>query len=107
MSSKPEWKDITRWSRDETDRSEPRTWEIRSGNLRVCVTRLHRLEGWFMHSFALGINDAQLDSANIDDAKREAIDRVGQKISELSSAFDAMKHIAKPPKRRKPRKDSE
>ena len=106
MTSKPEWKDVTPWKSHDKDQSEPRTWEIRSGNVRVVVTRMHGLKGWFMHRAALGINDAQLGSANIDDAKREAIDRVGQKIKGLSIAVDAMKHLAKPPKPRKTRKDS-
>ena len=99
MTSKPEWKDVTPWKSHETDRSQPRTWEIRSGNVRVCVTRLHQLKGWFMHCAALHLDSVPLDSTSIEDAKREAVKNAIVLAQQLSNNASALMHTLNPPRR--------
>lgn len=81
----PQWNNATSYSQRDTDRA-PRTWNMDVCGLRICVTRRHGLEGWYLicepwHSLRL------LKSADIDDAKAEAMELIGRRARELAKAF--------------------
>jgi hypothetical protein len=43
-----------------------------SGGVRLVVTRLIGLEGWYMHVFGLNCKEISLESSSLEDAKVEA-----------------------------------
>lgn len=73
-----EWKDVSSWSRSETDRT-PKSWEIRLGGILVFVTRhIHYAkDDWVLRCEAF-FGDMALESKDIDEAKAEAVRIVRQ-----------------------------
>jgi len=73
------WKDATSYSRDEaTGHKIPRTYEYKTESLKIIVTRLGILPGWYLLCYDIGINNhRQLQvGEDLDAAMREAINRV-------------------------------
>ena len=83
---RPQWKDVTSYSRGDKRDDEARSWDLAINGLRLVVTRkLHR-DGWYTecHGFArFGSGTAQLKSEKIDDAKREALTMLDKLLSEV------------------------
>ena len=80
------WKDASSYSRGERGKVEPTAWEIVSappGRLRICVHRVHRLEGWFVTCHELRIDRRELGDVTLDEAKTSALALVGQQLSTL------------------------
>ncbi len=68
------WKDTTSYSQGERGKAEPRTWSIETSGLRIVVTRRHGCEGWWGSCYAMGVEQHQLDEADIASAQEEFID---------------------------------
>lgn len=70
----PEWKDVTGYSRDDTERI-PRTWEVMLGDDRICVTRHvhHNPRAWCLNW--RGVTRA-ISHGTLDEAKGIALDLV-------------------------------
>lgn len=69
------WIDITSYSRD-SDRSNPTSWELRTGEIRICITNGHRdyKPEWIFHCYILGFNTISLKQATTkEDAAKLAI----------------------------------
>ena len=69
------WKDVSSWSRGETDRAEPKTWEARIGMFRLAVHRhIHYPPDTWLASCQPDVLDKlELSSKKADEAKREAV----------------------------------
>lgn len=73
---RPEWKDVSSWSQSTTskERETPKAWEVRCGQLRVCLHHvIHCGDAWFVTCNELQISRCELASADVDEAKHEAI----------------------------------
>lgn len=78
---KPEWKDITSYSRDESEKV-PRSWEMRIGSIRLVVTRIHGIDGvWYMKSDLTG--DIVLPSPVIETAKVYALEHLKRIVNDI------------------------
>lgn len=88
MSAPNPWKDITPYSRNDTDRI-PSVFEAENGLLSICVLNSHvnyRPE-WVMHCDALLINTRHLPHARTEDqAKKEALTVVYERLDDLIKA---------------------
>lgn len=82
-----EWKDQTSFSRGETDRT-PRVWTGRVGAVSIAVLR-HRdyPDTWVMQCELISLWPRDLETNDVDDAKRKALDIVRV---ELQRALDAL-----------------
>lgn len=70
------WRDVTSYSRDTAPEDrKPRTWEFKTENLTVVVSRRIHREGWFLTCHQLMI-DQVLDADDADAARAEAMVRV-------------------------------
>lgn len=74
------WKDITSHQRGDKQR-EPRSFELRIGDLRVVVTRRIHLDGWWLNAYPIGIDGIELRSTDVEAAKREALRFVESELS--------------------------
>ena len=81
MHTAPKWKDT---SHSKGDNGEPRTWQCDIAGERLSVTRLHGHDGWWRLGLFAPVH-RQLKSANIEDAKREALDIVRETIKTIST----------------------
>lgn len=97
--AKPVWRDTTSYSQFEKHPRTPRSWAIGEHPYRVSVYRMNRLGGWFMTCHQLGLNQTQLHSECLDDAKAEALERVGAMLAAITEAFAAIGAVT-PPKRK-------
>ncbi len=81
------WKDITSYSRNDTERI-PSVFEATDGNLRICVLNSHRdyRPGWVMHCNALCIDTMPLHAKTESGAKKEALRTVLARIHDLRSS---------------------
>jgi len=70
-----QWKDVSSWSRTETDRSEPKSWEAKIGVFRLTVHRhIHYPPDTWLASCQPDVFDKlELRSKKIDEAKGEAV----------------------------------
>lgn len=82
--AKPAWKDISSYGRNDTDRT-PRSFEIRTRNLRIAVTRHIHLpaDQWGLDCYELAIFLRALQSKDIEDAKKEALLIIKQTLQDL------------------------
>jgi len=88
------WRDASSYSRGERGTVEPTAWEIVSaspGRMRVCVHRVHRLEGWFVTCHELRIDRRELGDVTLDEAKMSALKLVAQTLDDLSDQFDSIR----------------
>jgi hypothetical protein len=83
-----EWKDTTSYSRDDKERI-PRTWKLEKEyyKLSICVTRIVHYEGWYMNCYNLGMIEVSLKTGNLEEAKKEALRLVADRIDELSKQY--------------------
>ena len=88
MSDTNPWKDITSYSRTDTERI-PSVFEAKNGHLSICVLNSHvdyRPE-WVMHCDVLRINTRHLPHAKTEDqAKKEALTVVYERLDDLIKA---------------------
>ena len=72
------WKDISSWSRTEKDRSEPKSWEAQIGMFRLIVHRYihYPPDAWLASCRADVFQKLELKSKDIDEAKREAVEKL-------------------------------
>lgn len=78
------WKDTTSYSRNEPlEERIPRTWEWRTTNLRIVLTRLHGADPtmWFMRCHDIGIDCLSLKSVLLEDAQEEAYGMVRDRLA--------------------------
>lgn len=79
------WKDITSYSQGERrngETPEPRSWEAKAGPFRIVVTRNRFAPGlWFMNWHGPRL-DRQLESADVESAKAEALRYVAAHLRE-------------------------
>lgn len=82
-----EWKDATSYRQGERQQKpppEPRQWEARFGDIRISVHRVHRVDGWFLSCYQLGIDRRMLsvptDSA--EEAKQVAAVRLTEELQD-------------------------
>lgn len=90
MSDAKKWRDVTIYSQSNAKRV-PATFEYSAGGVRLVVTRhIHSApDVWTMFtSGGLSIERGALDSKDIEDAKREALDSVRGYIGRLAKAFN-------------------
>ena len=90
--SKPEWKDITSFSRDDKKRI-PTTYELDNGTLRIVITCKHFYYPgeWVMHCARIAIDTYHLKNANnLEDAKRLAIEFIGKSLQRFVDDYEAM-----------------
>lgn len=68
------WKDVTSFSQGDTDRT-PRSWTANAGRIRIDVHRhIHYPpDVWLLSCDALRIDNNELPSRDIEDAKCEAV----------------------------------
>jgi len=82
------WKDITSYTHGERSKGvTPRTWEAAHGRLRVIVTRQLRLPGWYLRCDEIRLGTSMpvdLGDIDIEDAKREALRIVRQRVNALA-----------------------
>ncbi len=88
------WKDISSYSKSDTDR-EPNTFELRRGTVRIVIVRDHiafrgtgvvwvmRCDPWF--------NTHALKATDLPDAKAEALSLVAAKVDALYNLFHRSK----------------
>lgn len=64
-----DWEDKTSYSQGEL---EPRVWEVRFGDLRGVVHRIHLCDGWFLSCSQLGLDQRALEvlTDTAEEAKR-------------------------------------
>jgi hypothetical protein len=79
-----EWKDVTSFSRDQTDRT-PTAFEVSLEDLRITITSAHRdYPGtWVMHCHALQIDTQVLKATTLNEAKRAAVQVVKDTLNKL------------------------
>ena len=72
------WNDISSWSRTETDRSQPKTWEAKIGVFRLLVHRhIHYPpDTWLATCHPDLFSHFELASKDIELAKRQAVDKL-------------------------------
>lgn len=70
----PKWVDVSSWSRDDKDRT-PKTWELETDELTICVTRTYGLDGWWLVCHDLRIGRRSLPD-NLESAQTAALDHV-------------------------------
>mgnify|MGYP001576635885 CR=1 FL=1 len=76
-----QWLDVTSYSQGEA--RVPRTWQRRTPNLRLVVTRLLHHEGWWLQVRDLGIDGVALGNAEIEAALTEAMSIVREHLGRL------------------------
>jgi len=88
MPDQVRWRDVTSWSRSDTDRSCPRTWEIKVGFLTVVVTRHIDLgPNEWMIRFSPPILSAHVSvHREVEDSKTEALVIAGKVLSKALQA---------------------
>lgn len=88
MSAPNPWKDITSYSRNDTERI-PSVFEAKNGHLSICVLNSHRdyRPEWVMHCVELRIDTRHLPHAKTaDEAKKEALTVVYERLDDLLKA---------------------
>lgn len=83
---KSTWKDISSYSRTDTNR-EPHSFQIWIGPVRLVVTRKLHLEGWYVDAPPFIIS-RRTESEKIEGAKQEALMTLE---SELERALNAVR----------------
>lgn len=82
-----EWKDETSYKYGERGEIEPRTWSLMVGRLVIVVTRIHKLDGWWLRFNGI---DRQLDSTTADGAKIEVLAIVREYYRKVSHAIEEL-----------------
>jgi hypothetical protein len=87
-----EWKDTTSYRVGERGNLAPRSWTL-SGNLvRINVHRyLHSKSGWYVTCQQVNIDSYCLNEPLLEDAKREAVTLVRDKLRRISDELEALK----------------
>lgn len=73
------WKDISTYSRSDTDRT-PRTWQCHAGGLNIAVTRHIHYPGDWLLQCVPWFDNYVLKSKDIDAAKAEALALVRRQV---------------------------
>lgn len=67
------WRDESSYSQDTKERV-PTIWKgTLTNSMEITVHRYLHCEGWFVTCLRLGVDKRQLKSADVEDAKREAL----------------------------------
>ena len=90
-----EWKDCTRYSRDQRVRI-PTAFELQSGEIRIVITKAHLYNPgyWTMHCRAVGIDtyDTKLPADQPAElAQQMAINIVSNKLRDLAASLGKVK----------------
>ena len=93
---KPEWKDVTSYSRDDKERI-PTTFAISVGELRIVITcgHIYYRPDWVMHCHALQIDSKLLQAVSREEAQTEAILVVKAAIARLTANYLQIKGTLK------------
>ena len=85
---KPEWKDVTSYSRDDKER-KPTGFQIGVGDLQIIITCAHiyHSPNWVVHCYALQIDTKRLQATTREEAQAEAINIVKEKLAKLTANF--------------------
>jgi hypothetical protein len=77
------WKDTTSFSQGEKDRT-PRCWTAKAGRVQIVVHRHIHFppDAWLLSCAALRIDNRQLKSKDVDEAKQEAVRIVRELLEE-------------------------
>uniref|UniRef100_A0A6H2A083 Uncharacterized protein n=1 Tax=viral metagenome TaxID=1070528 RepID=A0A6H2A083_9ZZZZ len=91
-----QWKDETSYSISDKERM-PSIWEARINAIDICVHRhIHYPGKWLLASRYIGIEKKELNSNDIDEAKKEALFIVYKHLTcmqvEISNTIKQIKH---------------
>ena len=75
------WTDTTSYPRNAP--YEPRTWEFSNPALRIVVSRVVHLEGWFLSTYGLGIERIPLKATELETAQAEALTLVTRRLKAM------------------------
>jgi hypothetical protein len=90
------WKDTTSYSQHEKHPKEARTWELRTNNLRLAVTRhIDYPECWVLDCRELGLSKNLLESKEIGAAKREAVEKLSSYVDKLAEELHQLVKLHK------------
>jgi hypothetical protein len=95
------WKDATSYSRDDKEKV-PNAFQLENVSFRLSVHRMHRLQGWFLTCYDVGrlFEGRQLVAEDLEEAKKEAVDLVYEKLKGMLEQLDVAM-ATKPPKKKK------
>jgi hypothetical protein len=86
-----QWKDTTSYIQGARGTVEPRSWTLDGALVSITV---HRYIGcgdaWFVTCRQAGLEAADLNGPTLEDAKRQALDRVRQTLRMLANDADAL-----------------
>lgn len=86
------WTDVSSYCRSDTKRV-PHTFEIRAGDVRVCVTRWIHVDParWYLLCPEAGyVSHTGLNNQDLEDAKHEALCRVHDVLAKRVEAIEAL-----------------
>ena len=61
-------------------------YETKVSDMRVCIHKIIRLEGWFLNCDKLGIMDKELRSQEFNECVKESKEIIKKKMDELSKS---------------------
>jgi len=97
VSKRQVWVDSTSYSQTEAKPRVPRSWTLGQDSFaRITVHRMRGIEGWFVSCHALDLNQADLCSTELEDAKAEACGAVKKRLARLTTALVEMGAMEKP-----------
>lgn len=82
---KPKWKETAK----DRQTGIAITTELRVDDLRIIVTRMIHLDGWYMSVPALRIDAEHLEAGKLDSAQIEAVDRVRSTLESYLKAIES------------------
>lgn len=84
-----EWKDVSSYSRYDKERI-PSILELKIEGIRIVVHRIIHYDGWFVSCYDLNIEDEQLYTEDLEDAKIKGINYIVDEIDKLGKLKDEL-----------------
>jgi len=93
------WTDITSYSQSENDPRAPRSCDqsvnFVTSDLRIVVTRIRGLEGWYFAVPAMGISQRSIDAQDLAAAQSESLTIVQAKLKAWLDGIDLARRVDK------------
>ena len=70
--------------------SKKTTYDLKNNDLKICIHRLHGLDGWFLSCYRLNIKDMDLNTEDFNEAVKNSqviIMEIATEIHELATDF--------------------
>lgn len=85
---KPQWVDTSSRSRGQVDRT-PTSWELGVGHLSAIRVHRHVSQplSWFVTCYALRLEQFELKSTDVEEAKKEALLKVGDYLKDYVNYY--------------------